>query len=232
MQLLSNGRYHVMLTNAGGGYSRWHDLAVTRWREDATRDAWGSFCYLRDAETGAFWSTAHQPTRGGRTRYEAIFSEGRAEFRRRDQGIDAYTEIVVSPEDDIELRRVRLTNRSRTRAHASSSPATPRWCWRRAAADAAHPAFSKLFVQTEVLERAGAILCTRRPRSAEERPPWMFHLMAVHGARGRAGVARDRPRALHRPRPRACMRRRRCATRRRCPARRARCSTRSWRSAA
>ncbi|MCU0767836.1 MAG: cyclic beta 1-2 glucan synthetase [Burkholderiaceae bacterium] len=183
VQLLSNGRYHVMLTNSGAGYSRWKDVAVTRWREDGTTDAWGSYCYLRDTETGTVWSTTPQPTQRRPDKFEAVFSEGRAEFRRRDQGIDAYTEVVVSPEDDIELRRLRLTNRSRSRrtielttyAEIVIAPA---------AADAAHPAFSKLFVQTELLEQPPLILATRRPRSAEERSPWMFHLVAVHGAAG------------------------------------------------
>ncbi len=86
VQLLSNGRYHVMVTNAGGGYSRWKDLAVTRWREDSTCDNWGTFCYIRDVESGEFWSTAYQPTLQAVETYEVIFSEGRAEFRRRDHG--------------------------------------------------------------------------------------------------------------------------------------------------
>ena len=115
VQLLSNGRYHVMVTNAGGGYSRWKDIAVTRWREDTTCDNWGTFCYLRDVASGKFWSTAYQPTLKRADTYEAIFSEGRAEFRRRDLDYDMHTEIVVSPEDDIELRRIRITNSSRTR---------------------------------------------------------------------------------------------------------------------
>ena len=110
VHLLSNGRYHVMATNAGGGYSRWQDLAVTRWREDATCDGWGTFCYLRDVATGALWSTAYQPTRRLSKKYEAIFVQGRAEYRRRDEEIDAHTEIAVSPEDDVEVRRVTLTN--------------------------------------------------------------------------------------------------------------------------
>ena len=114
VQLLSNGRYHVMVTNAGAGYSRWKDLAVTRWREDTTCDNWGSFCYIRDVASNAFWSIAHQPTLKRAEDYEAIFSEGRAEFRRRDQELDTHTEIAVSPEDDIELRRVHISNRSRT----------------------------------------------------------------------------------------------------------------------
>ena len=182
VQLLSNGRYHVMLTNAGAGYSRWKDMAVTRWREDGTCDSWGSFCYLRDAETGTFWSTAHQPTQWKSDSYEAIFTEGRAEFRRRDQGIDAYTEIVVSPEDDIELRRLRITNLSHTRRSIEVTSYTE-VVLAPAAADAQHPAFGKLFVQTELVSDLPALLCTRRPRSPEEAVPWMLHLMAVHGAK-------------------------------------------------
>ena len=181
VQLLSNGRYHVMVTNAGGGYSRWKDLAVTRWREDCTCDNWGAFCYIRDISSGDFWSTAHQPVLKASKRYEAIFSEGRAEFRRRDEDFDTHTEIAVSPEDDIELRRITLTNRSKTRrtievtTYAEVVLASP-------AADALHPAFSNLFVQTEILGQQGAIMVTRRPRSSDEQTPWMFHAMAVHGA--------------------------------------------------
>ncbi|MEP7282607.1 MAG: glucoamylase family protein, partial [Rubrivivax sp.] len=200
VQLLSNGRYHVMLTGSGGGYSRWKDIAVSRWVEDGTTDALGSFCYLRDIETGTFWSTTHQPTHWKSDSYEAIFSEGRAEFRRRDQGIDAYTEVAVSPEDDIELRRVRLTNRSRVRrsievtSYSEVVLATP-------ASDAQHPAFSKLFVQTEVLDDPALIVCTRRPRGADEQPPWMFHLVAVHGATaGPASHETDRARFIGRGR--------------------------------
>ena len=200
VQLLSNGRYDVMLTSSGGGYSRWKDIAVSRWAEDGTTDAWGSFCYLRDIETGTFWSTTHQPTQWKSDSYEAIFSEGRAEFRRRDQGIDAYTEVAVSPEDDVELRRLRLTNRSRVRrsievtTYSEVVLATP-------ASDAQHPAFSKLFVQTEVLDDPALIVCTRRPRGADEQPPWMFHLVAVHGATaGPASHETDRARFIGRGR--------------------------------
>jgi len=181
VQLLSNGRYHVMITNAGGGYSRWKDIAVTRWREDSTCDNWGTFCYLSDVTSGEFWSTAYQPTLKRPDNYEAIFSDARAEFRRRDHDFDTHTEIAVSPEDDIELRRITITNHARTRreidatSYAEVVLASP-------AADALHPAFSNLFVQTEILHHRQAILCTRRPRSLDEKPPWMFHLMAVHGA--------------------------------------------------
>ena len=181
VQLLSNGRYHVMVTNAGGGSSRWKDLAVTRWREDSTSDNWGSFCYLRDEANGEFWSTAYQPTLTKAEHYEAIFSEGRAEFRRRDFGIETHTEIVVSPEDDIEVRRVRITNRSRA-SRTIDVTSYAEVVLAPAAADALHPAFSNLFVQTEIIKRRHAILCTRRPRSRDEQVLWMFHLMTVHGA--------------------------------------------------
>ena len=183
VQLLSNGRYHVMVTNAGGGSSRWKDLALTRWREDGTSDNWGTFCYLRDEASGQFWSTAYQPTLTLGEHYEAIFSEGRAEFRRRDLDFETHTEIVVSPEDDIEVRRVHITNRSRA-PRAIDVTSYAEMVLAPAAADALHPAFSNLFVQTELLRQRNAILCTRRPRSREEPVPWMFHLMTVHGARG------------------------------------------------
>jgi cellobiose phosphorylase len=180
VQLLSNGKYHVMVSNAGGGYSRWKDMAVTRWREDTTRDSWGAFCYIRDVATGRFWSAAHQPAAKPLESYEAIFSESKVEFRCREGELEAHTEIAVSPEDDIELRRVMLTNRGRKRkvveltSYAEVVLAS-------AAADVLHPAFSNLFVQTEILEQRRAILCTRRPRSLQEQAPWMFHLMVVHG---------------------------------------------------
>ncbi|HEX2327759.1 MAG TPA: glucoamylase family protein, partial [Candidatus Angelobacter sp.] len=181
VQLLSNGRYHVMVTNAGGGYSRWKELAVTRWREDTTRDPWGTFCYIRDVATERFWSSAYQPTLKPLEYYEAIFSEAKVEFRCREGELEAHTEIAVSPEDDVELRRVTLTNRARKRrtieitSYAEVVLASP-------AADVLHPAFSNLFVQTEIMEQRRAILCTRRPRSLHEQTPWMFHLMVVHGA--------------------------------------------------
>lgn len=181
VQLLSNGRYHVMITNAGGSYSRWNDLAVTRWREDSTCDHWGTFCYIRDVVEGNYWSTSHQPTQNIPDDFEVIFSEGRAEFRRRENGFEMHTEIVVSPEDDIELRRTHITNRSKTSRTIDVTSYTE-VVLAPSAADLLHPAFSNLFVQTELLSEQCAILCTRRPRSEHEVIPMMFHLLAVHGA--------------------------------------------------
>jgi cyclic beta-1,2-glucan synthetase len=192
VQLLSNGRYHVMVTNAGGGYSRWKEMAVTRWHEDSTCDNWGTFCYIRDMASGLFWSTTHQPTLKDASSYEAIFSEGRAEFRRRDEEFDTHTEIAVSPEDDIELRRITITNRAR-RVRTIEVTSYAEVVLTSPVQDALHPAFSNLFVQTEIIRPERAILCTRRPRSQGEKPPWMFHLMVVHGADlGEASYETDR----------------------------------------
>ncbi len=149
VQLLSNGRYNVMVTNAGGGYSRWKDIAITRWREDSTCDNWGTFCFIKDMEqdNNLFWSSSYQPSLKEGDNYEAVFSQGRAEFRRREYSLETHTEIVVSPEDDVELRRVHITNRSKKKryleitsyAEVVLAPYN---------ADVAHPAFSNLFVQT------------------------------------------------------------------------------------
>jgi cyclic beta-1,2-glucan synthetase len=179
IQLLSNGRYYAMVTNSGSGYSRWKDIAVTRWREDATIDNTGIFCYIRDLDNESSWSAAYQPSLKTAESYEVVFSQGRAEFRRQEQNFDTHTEIVVSSEDDVEMRRVHISNRSRRKrwlevtSYAEVVLTT-------AAADAAHPAFSNLFVQTEIIPQRDAILCTRRPRGGNEAQPWMFHLMKVH----------------------------------------------------
>ncbi len=200
IQLLSNGRYHVMLTSAGGGYSRWRDLAVTRWNEDATRDASGTFCYLRDVGSGRIWSTAFHPTLQRDEGYEAVFTESRVEFRRRLDGWETHTEIVVSPEDDIELRRTRITNRSsvmrtiEVTSFAEIVLAPP-------ISDALHPAFSKLFVQTEIVRSRDAIICTRRPRDRNDASPSVFHLLAVHeGESSGASFETDRARFIGRGR--------------------------------
>lgn len=180
VQVLSNGNYQVMVNSSGGGYSRWKDIAVTRWREDIAEDNYGVFCYIKELDTGVCWSNTHQPLKLASPHYGAVFSQGLAEFHRIDNGLETRTEIVVSPEDDIELRRVRITNRTQTDKTVSITSfaevvLTPQ------AADESHPAFSNLFVQTEIVRGEPAIICTRRARSLEEMPPWLLHLMHVQG---------------------------------------------------
>ncbi|HTA95669.1 MAG TPA: glucoamylase family protein, partial [Verrucomicrobiae bacterium] len=180
VHLLSNGHYHVMVTNTGGGYSRWNDTAMTRWREDATRDNWGTFFYLRDADSGEFWSPTHQPTLETKSGYEAIFSQGRAEFRSRLHEIDTHTEIAVSPENDVEVRRITFTNHS-DEPRSIEVTSYAEIVLNTAATDLAHPAFSNLFIQTQIIPAQNAILCSRRPRTAQEKLPWIGHLLLVHG---------------------------------------------------
>jgi len=180
VQLLSNGRYHVMITNSGGGYSRWNDLAITRWREDATCDDWGTFCYLCDVDSGKVWSNTLQPTRAPPENYEATFTGPRVEFNRRDDDIETRTDVAVSPEDDIELRRVRISNRSPIRRTIEIT-SYAEVVLGAATADAMHRVFSNLFVQTEVVDPHAVILCSRRPRAASEHWPCLLHLLVVHG---------------------------------------------------
>jgi len=179
-QLLSNGRYAVMLTTAGSGYSRWRDLAVTRWREDVTRDTGGTYVFLRDIHSGESWSAGYQPRGGTPDSYEVTFSEDRAEIVRRDGGIGTTLQVIVSPEDDAEVRRVSLTNlgaKSReieVTSYAEVVLAPP-------AADAAHPAFSNLSVETECVPELDTLLARRRPRSHGEAPVWLAHVAVVEG---------------------------------------------------
>jgi cellobiose phosphorylase len=180
VQLLSNTNYHLMLTQAGGGYSTWHNLALTRWREDATRDQRGTFCYISDPQTGEVWSNAWQPLGQKASLYQAVFTDASVEFKRTEGQLIMHTKIVVSPEDDVELRRMTLTHRGRqprvieitTYAEVVLAPA---------ANDLTHPAFSNLFIQTELVPDREGILCHRRPREENEACPWLFHMLAIHG---------------------------------------------------
>ncbi len=180
IHLLSNGRYHVMVTHAGGGYSRWQDLALTRWREDPTRDNWGFFFYLRDADSGRAWSTTWQPMNRPPDRYAATFSQGMAEFHTTRDQVEVHTRVAVSPEDDIELRRMVITNLSRKSrtleltSYAETVLLEPR-------AEAGHPVYHGLFMQTELLPGKAALICSRRPRSDQERWPCLFHALIVRG---------------------------------------------------
>ncbi len=196
--LLSNGRYAVMLTSAGSGYSRWRDLAVTRWREDATCDAWGTYVSLRDAETGDVWSAGYQPSGIEPDAYEVSFFEERAEIIRRDGTITTTLEVAVSPEDDAEVRRVSLSNLG-NRARDIDLTSYAELVLAPAAADSAHPAFSKLFVHTELDGNSGALLATRRRRAPDEPEVWAAHIAVVEGETiGEAELETDRGRFLGR----------------------------------
>ncbi|TAJ33433.1 MAG: glycosyl transferase, partial [Reyranella sp.] len=198
VHLLSNGRYSVMLTAAGSGYSQWNRQDVTRWREDTTRDDWGSYLFLRDVENGAVWSPTSSPVGTPPDSYDVMFAEDRAEFVRHDGSLSTSLDVVISPEDDAEVRRLSLTNSGTTgRVIEVTSYAEIALAPR--AADAAHPAFSKLFIHTEYLPGTGAILATRRRREPTDTELWAAHLAVVEGdAVGGVEIETDRARFLGR----------------------------------
>ena len=198
--LLSNGQYHVMVTSAGSGQSTCRGLDVTRWREDRTRDNWGQFVYLRDLRSGLVWSAGHQPIGRPADEYEVMYSADKAEFHRVDAGIETHMEITVSPENNAEVRRLTLTNHN-ARTHELELTSYAEVVLAPHGTDLAHPAFAKLFVETEYEPTADAILCRRRPRSADQKPVWGVHVVAVKGRTvGTVQYETDRARFLGRNR--------------------------------
>src|SRR6202044_2089888 len=177
-QLLSNGRYSVMLTAAGSGYSRWRDLAITRWREDLTLDNWGQYIFLRDEQSGNVWSAGFQPAGIEAAEYEAIFFEDHAEIVRRDRSLTTALEVVISSEDDAEVRRISLSNVG-NRARDIQVTSYAELSLTSQAADVAHPAFAKLFVETEFVPDVSALIATRRRRSEDETSVWVAHVLVT-----------------------------------------------------
>jgi cyclic beta-1,2-glucan synthetase len=198
--LLSNSRYAVMLTAAGSGYSRWGDMAITRWREDATCDDSGSYIFLRDMRSGAVWSAGYQPTVAEPDEYSIQFNEERAEITRRDGTLTTVLEVLVSEEDDAEVRRVSVTNAGR-RPREIEITSYAELALGPQSADVAHPAFAKLFIETEFLADPGAVLATRRKRTPSEPEIWAAHLSVANGeAVGKPEFETDRARFLGRGR--------------------------------
>jgi len=196
--LLSNGRLTTMLTAAGSGYTRWGDLAVTRWREDITRDDYGSYLFLRDVRSGAVWSAGWQPSGIEPDESTTAFHEDHAEFTRRDGTLTSTLEVLISAEDDAEVRRLSLSNggpqeREIDITSYAELVLAPQ------SADLAHRAFSNLFVETEYLAGIGVLLATRRRRDTSEPEVWAGHLAVVEGDCGGAiEVETDRARFLGR----------------------------------
>ncbi len=197
-QLLSNGRYGVMLTGAGSGYSLWGDQALTRWREDATCDDWGNYIYLRDVNSGRIWSPTYQPLADETGTFEVTFNEDRAEFSHRDQDLVTSLQVIVSAEDDSEVRRLTVSNLGDQPIEIDITT----YCelvLTQQAADIAHPGFAKMFVETEYLGGLGALLATRRRRSADEPEIWAAHLAVIDAKTvGKREFETDRARFLGR----------------------------------
>lgn len=180
-QILSNGKYRVIVSNAGGGSSLCGSLAITRWRDDPTCDPGSQFIYLRDIQDGRFWSATHQPTAVEADKYLVEFYPEKALFQRLDSEIQARLEISVSPEADCEVRRLTLGNRS-TRTREIEVTSYVELSLSSVAEDVSHPAFGKLFIETEWLPDCSALLARRRPRSSDDPSGAAFHVLAIEGA--------------------------------------------------
>ncbi|KLU62464.1 N,N'-diacetylchitobiose phosphorylase [Peptococcaceae bacterium CEB3] len=198
VHFIANGQYSVMLTNAGSGFSRWGDIAVSRWREDVTRDHWGMYFYIQNLNSGNVWSATYQPWGDSGEDYKAAYAPDKVEFSRRDGNITTRTEIVVSPEDPVEIRRLSLTNDSR---HSRTLEITSYFecVLAQTSEDLAHPAFGNLFIQTEYSHQA--LLATRRPRREAQKRLWLMHTLALEGeAVGGLEYETDRARFIGRGR--------------------------------
>jgi cyclic beta-1,2-glucan synthetase len=177
VHFLTQGRYGVLITNSGSGYSQWDGLALTRWQSDPTLDNWGTWIYLQDLDSGALWSTTCQPIGCPPENQEVLFYPHKAEFRRWDQGISLHTEITVAA-DDVEIRRVTVLNDSdRTRRLKFTSYGEV--VLAQQSVDRSHPAFNKLFIESEYLPSGNALLFHRRSRSADEKPVYLAHALVI-----------------------------------------------------
>jgi cyclic beta-1,2-glucan synthetase len=199
-QFLSNGNYTAVVTNAGGGASFCRGRAVTRHRADPTCDPGSQFLYLRDVRSGTVWSATHKPSRKEPEDYVVMFLPEKATFRRRDDDITTQLDIAVSTEDDVEVRRLAVTNQSdrpreiEVTSYGEIVLAPP-------ADDLAHPAFGKLFVETEYVPESAALLCRRRPRASDETGVWAVHVLSLEGrTQGAVEWETDRARFLGRGR--------------------------------
>jgi cyclic beta-1,2-glucan synthetase len=198
--LLSNGNYGVMVTATGEGFSRWRDLAITRWRPETTQAALGSFIFVRDTTTGRLWSAGAQPLFADTAERRAVFCEHHASFTHQTPQFVTTTEVVVSAEDDAEARRVTLTNSSR-QAREIDVTSFAELVLAQQSADQAHPAFSKMFVVTDYLPELGVIIATRRRRSSTDPEVWAAHIAVVEGAEtGPIEIETDRAKFIGRGR--------------------------------
>ncbi|MBN1453755.1 MAG: hypothetical protein JW963_22265 [Anaerolineales bacterium] len=189
-QLLCNGRYGLMLTSAGGGYSRWKEFEITRWRSDPTRDSWGTFCYIYDIDSNRLWCNSYQPTGGKVEQYSVNFTLDSAKFRRVDDEIECETSVILAPEDDVEIRRMTLINRS-SRVRRLKLTSYIELTLAPHNADLQHSAYNKLFIQTEAVPVEHALLAWRRLHKDTESPVYVAHCFTIESPV--AGKSLDEP---------------------------------------
>ncbi len=186
VQFLSNGRYTTAVTHTGGGFSMWRQLSVTRRRDDRTAECGSHHIYLRDPWSGRVWSPTYQPVCQEPARFETLFELDKVSIRLRDGDFESELQVTVSPEDDVEVRRLSIANHGDLNREIEVT-SYAEIVLTRPEDDLAHPAFGKLFVETEFDPQSAGILFSRRPRSADEGGPmWGFHVLGVEGRHGGA----------------------------------------------
>ncbi|MCO5062912.1 MAG: protein ndvB [Rhizobiaceae bacterium] len=174
--IMSNGSYQVMVAATGSGYSRWNDLAVTRWQPDPTENRMGTFIFLRDVATGDWWSATAEPKTAPEEKANVLFSDDKATFSKLVGTLRSEVECIVVSEGNGEARRVTLFNEGDSDRHIElTSYAELALAYE--ANDNAHPAFSKMFVKTEIAENGGVIYAERRKRSAGEPDVALAHFV-------------------------------------------------------
>jgi cyclic beta-1,2-glucan synthetase len=174
VHFLSNGNYGVLISASGGGFSRWGGIDLTRWRADPTLDGHGTWLYVRDRDSGRLWSAALQPTGVQPDNQGVRFYPHYAEFVRRDGDLTLRTRVNVLPEADVEVRRVTISNHGSAPRRLSLT-SYGEVILNVQSADQRHPAFNKLFIESEYVEDGRILLLHRRPRSAQEKPVFLAH---------------------------------------------------------
>ncbi len=174
--VLSNGRYLLMLTSDGQGFSRCGDIMVNRWRPEWVGQSHGQFIYVRSIESGQVWSSAYHPTLVHPDEYQTTFSADKVEFHRRDGLITTRTDITLSPLENFELRRVTFSNQG-DRPAVLEATSYLEVVNDRYLAEASHPAFNKLFLEMAFIREGNVLLADRRPRSPDEKPGCVLHMV-------------------------------------------------------
>ena len=183
VHLLSNGSYNVILSNMGGGYSSWRDIALTRWQPDSVLDPWGTWIYIQELglaekKKGKLWSAGHQPIPGEAAKMQVTFFAHMAVFHRAENEITSTMEVTVAPDDPVEIRRIHLHNdneqfrKLRLTSYGEVILTSQ-------AADTRHPAFNKLFIESEFVPELNLQIFKRRPRSNQESIQFMGHMLVV-----------------------------------------------------
>ena len=175
---LGNGRYGLLITNAGGGFERWQEVDLTRWRANTTNDNWGTWIYLQDLDSGELMSVGAQPVPSQDGQHDVTFAPHKADFQYTGSDLSCHMEIIVAPGDDVAIRRVRLTNQS-NETRRLRLVSYGEIVLGEQAGDRRHPAFNKLFITSSYLPEQNALLFTRRPRSNQESPPFMAHALTM-----------------------------------------------------